>query len=273
MANNQEQSQTPATEENPQAQANETSTGVPPELQKFADTPSSNEQATAQQAQAQDQAQNQPGQPDGIAELQRKLNERTVRAYQLEQELERVRQEQIALAQARAPQQANQNPHDPNANWTEWLRWELDQRDERIASKSEERFMNRLQSLAQQQAEIQWQQSHPDVDIQTIKAYARANGIADWNLELAYRDMVRGNTLQQVAQQTAQQAINQFRQPQPGAQPLRGTGSAGPQTVGLRFEKMLDEFTKNPSIYETWPPQLQKMFDQELYYRKANGSQ
>ena len=278
MSPEQAQAQTPA---NPQqgAQAGTPANGsVSPELQQFIASQTPNVPATPEDAQAQGQpAPAIEAQPDPVKDLQRIANERQVEIYKLQQQNQEAQQRLLELMQGRIQQpQVEQNPYDYNMNPMEWFRWENQKVARDVARQaSEEARRNtreEITALMQQAQEFQWAQNHPGVDVSAVKAFARMNGIADWNLEAAHRLMTYPAQINQVAQTQAQQALQQFRQQPVGAQPLRGAQSAGNPQAGLRYDVLAKQFEdSNGLAYNSWPKEVQQAFDRETNHRYASG--
>jgi hypothetical protein len=99
------------------------------------------------------------------------------------------------------------------------------------------------------------------VDIGGLKAFNRANGIADWNLEAGYKLMNYPTQMASVAQKASQQTLNNFRQPnqQNFSQPVRGN-NGGSQNPSFDFKKLVEAAAKNPSIIDALPEADQKEF-------------
>ena len=275
MTDEQAQAQTPANPEGAQAQT-PADGSLSPDLQKYVADPTPNAPANPQGAQA--QGQSTPAaeaQPDPIKDLQRLAEQRKVELYQEQQRNYQLQQQLLEVAQRSLPQQTQpQNPHDPNADWPNWFRWESQASAKEAAREARKASREEITNLMQQAQEFQWAQSHPGVDVNALKAYARMNGFPEWNLDASYRLMNYPNQMAQVAQNTAQQAFTQFRQPQnSGAVPVRGAtgGGDGPR---FSYEKLAQDYqATRGAAYDSWPPKLQTAFDRETSFREAQKHQ
>lgn len=244
---------------------------LPTDLQKYVAEPANADANSTSQAppQAPVQAQNQPMQSTEqtrIAELQRIANEKQVMAYQLQQELDRLRNTQQAQPQVAQ----NQNPHDPNTDWAGWMRYEQQQAARLAAQETTSQLLQYAQQQARVQQDIQWQQSHPNVDINQIKGFAQMRGIS--NLDDAYTLYSLPSQIASVQTQAVNQTLNNFRQPTQMATPVRN-GQSSNATVGLSYEKMASEFqATNGRAYESWSQPLRDLFDKETYRREEARS-
>lgn len=259
----------PSADPSSQIPANDT---LPTELQKYAAEPANVDansvsqaplQAPVQQATAPMQNSDQAR----IAELQRIANEKQVLAYQLQQELDRIRNTQTQAPQANVQ---NQNPHDPNTDWAGWMRYEQQQAARLAAQETTSRLLEYAQQQARVQQEMQWQQAHPNVDINQIKGFAQMRGIQ--NLDDAYMLYSLPSQMASLQTQAVNQTLNNYRQPQQQATPVRNGQSSG-ASVGLSYEKMASEFqATNGRAYEAWSPQLRDAFDKETFRREEARS-
>lgn len=211
---------------------------------------------------------------DSMAQhFQRIADQRQAEIYRLQQQLNEV--------QRPAAPQAEQNPYDPNTNFYAWQSWETNNsamKAARLASQeTEQRFTARLAQAIQQQAEVQWQQSHPGVDINMLKSVVQTRwGVQNPTLAMiedAYSLLNFPQQANQLRTQAIQQTFNSFKQPQSGAQPIRGAVGAGPQVIGVSLAKAMEEYAINPAIADTWPPEFQREFFKAVNYekRKAHG--
>jgi hypothetical protein len=178
--------------------------------------------------------------------------------YQLEQRLNDLQQRVFQQQQQSGPQQ---NPHDYNTDFPSWFRYEQ-QAGIRIATEQATRASEEnLRTLVAQASESQWAQAHPGVDVGGLKAFNRANGIADWNLEAGYKLMNYPTQMASVAQKASQQTINSFRQPnhQNYSQPVRGNNGS-PQSPSFDFKKLVEAAAVNPSIIDALSETDQKEF-------------
>lgn len=206
-----------------------------------------------------------PAQPDpNASELLRLANQRYAENMALREQITRLQQQQPQPAPAQGA-----NPHDPNTDWPNWIRFENKAAAQEAAMQTLQMVVQQAQQFSRQNQEAQWQQAHPNVDINSVKAFAEFKGVRE--LDDAYALMTMGQQIQGAVQQAQQTVFNQFRQPANPAQPLRGgMGSGAP--VSLSFEKMLEAYTQNPNIENGWNPQLREMFHRELDVRASMGA-
>lgn len=201
---------------------------------------------------------------DPAKELLRLANQRQAEIYRLQAELQATQQQRAVPP----PVDSEKNPFDPNQNWVGWMEWNNRKMEERIAQKTQQVTEGMLQNLFSQAQEATWAQSHPGVDVNAVKNFARVRGIS--NLDDAYKVLTFDERVAAAGVTAAQTAINSFRQPQNAAQPMRGTQGSPPQT-GYSFEKLLNAYNANPDVYNGWPEGLQKAFDEELIRRDQAG--
>lgn len=214
------------------------------------------------------QGQQTPTQPvfDPAKHFQSIADQRLAENLRLQQELQRL--------QSQIPQnsQATQtNPFDPNKDWASWIRFETQAGARQAAQESAQAVRAEFQGMFRQATEAQWAQAHPGTDINAVKAFQQLRGIA--NLDDAYTLMTLPNQLAQVQSQTAQQTINQFRQPVAGATAIRGSQNAtlgGPQTPQqYSYAKMAQAYANNPNVEASWPAELKDAFWKETNARSA----
>lgn len=232
---------------------------IPPELQNFVAEPQPAGQPSAEpQGQVQGQADPQQAQSEQYRNLQSLYNRTWAENQALQQRLARLETPQAPQAQP------ERNPYDFNTDYPNWQRWENGQ----TAKLAAQEVMGNLMGLAKQQAELSWAQAHPEVDINTVKAFAQSRGIQDLND--AYLVMTYPQQQLQIAATTAQQAFNNVRQQPMGATPVRGSSAGGAQVV-LSYAKLAQEFQQtNGRAYDSWPKQLQEMFDRETALRAGS---
>lgn len=243
--------------------AQEANAGLPADVQQFVvQQPAAEGNAMQPPPQGQMSAQQRT---EADAHWQKIAQERLVQQYQLQQEVERLRQE--SLARQQQTQSPNQNPYDANQDWQSWIKWEQ-QAAARVAAQE---AISGIMGFAQQQAAIQqeqqWAAQHPNVDIMQVKAFQKMRGIQ--NMDDAYTLMTMPMMMNSVQTQAAQQTINQFRQPQVGASAVRA-GQAEGQTL-LSYEGMLRAYNANPKVEDSWPQSIRDMFWKETYGRQAAG--
>lgn len=203
-----------------------------------------------------------PTQPvfDPAKHFQSIADQRLAENLRLQQELERLKSQVPQTTQG-----TQQNPYDPNKDWAGWIRFENQAAARQAAQESAQAVRNEFQGLFQQATESQWAQAHPGVDINAVKAFQQLRGIRDLND--AFTLMTLPNQLAQAQAQTAQQTIQQFRQPNSGAAPIRGTQGLGtPITPQLSYAKLAEAYSKNPDVEDTWPKEVQ-----EAFWRETNG--
>lgn len=194
--------------------------------------------------------------------------ERLVRGFQgtvdsLRAQILQQQEYMKSLAQQTAPQ-IQQNPYDPQTQPTEWWREEMRRDREQTIQKTQEVFLGNLTQLARQQAETTWQNSHPNVSIADVKAFAQSRQIG--NLDDAYTLM----TLPQSQTNNAINMMTQFQRPQNQATPLRGTQGTSQADMQGRFDKDYSDYVNtNGAIYDTWPPERKAAFDTEWKKRES----
>lgn len=216
---------------------------------------------------------------DGITEEERAkraeqslADKRLAENLKLQQQLSEAQRQMAEILLRQQPEAARpRNPYDAQSQPTEWWEYEKQALAEASAAKSSELVMKQLNQLASKQAEISWQQQHPDVDLAAVKAFAQMNGIAEWNLEAAYRLMKYPENLASVARVGAQNALNSQRQPQVGAVSMRGIqSSGGPGEYSLSYEKLAQEYNAtNGEAAKSWPPGLYEAFKKETFRREG----
>ena len=174
---------------------------------------------------------------------------------------------QAMVNQQQQPQQVQEQPPDPNQNWAAWLDWKLRQNQKETVSQLQQQNTQWLQNIVSQAQEQQLQQKYPNLNMNQVKQFAQFRGIA--NLEDAITLMTLPQTTADLTQTIQQQTIKTLSQPQMQARPIRTANSATPpqQEVNLSYEQMLKAYTANPSIADSWPPDLEKKFWRETLQR------
>jgi hypothetical protein len=82
--------------------------------------------------------------------------------------------------------------------------------------------------------------------------------------------MTLPNQLAQAQSQASQQTLNQFRQPNAGATPIRGAQNVGlPTQPQVSYLKLAEAYKANPDIEETWPIEVRDAFWRETNLRGA----
>lgn len=189
-------------------------------------------------------------------------------------------QQQQAIEQTRQPQQPQsptENPYDYQTQFPAWQRWETQMAARIAAQESTQGIVQSLMQSSMQAAESQWQQAHPNIDINAVKAYAQINwGIRNVTpkvLDDAVSVMTQSGRIAQAQTQGAQNAINQFRQPQNAAQPVRAQAGGTPIPTEGSFEKDLEVYATNGMTPPpTWSKARIEAFDRELALRsQAQG--
>ena len=246
-------------------------------IQKYGAEPSATPSATPQaQGDGQGQVQQNTAQPDPARYFQAEADRQRAENLRLQQQMTSLMQQNQQFLQTQQAAQANRNPYDPNTQGTDWWKFEMQsaakQAAQEAASEAEKRSQRQLETLVTTAYENSWAQAHPNVDVNMVKAFADQNFLGGPNrLDNAFRLMTIPQTVNQVAQATAQQALNQFRQPtNAGAVPLRSSGQPSPQTPQLSFAKLAEDFQNtNGAVYNTWPKDIQAAFDKEWSYREG----
>ena len=215
---------------------------IDPSIQQFlADQP----QPNAQQGSIVPVAPSQPTSTDpneAYRSMQAKYEQERVQRMAYEQQLEFERQQRNQTA----PQAPQTNPYDPATQPAQWVDWNMQDKVNKALQSQQQMFTQQIQAAQMQSAEMAWQNAHPLVDLNSVKMFNRANG-------------VRTDAINQ--------SFNQFRQGGAAPQAVRGAQPGSPVGVSLKFEPMLAAYAANPNIYNSWAPELQKAFDQELSYR------
>lgn len=191
--------------------------------------------------------------------------QRYAQMMQVQAERDLLRQQLDQVQRSQQPQ-TPQNPYDIQQDYVNWSRWENNQLLEANTQRVQQVFMSNIQNAMKQQQEFSWQSAHPEVDINAVKAFATQRQIG--NLDDALLLMNYNQNMGQVAQNTTQQAFTQFKQPQVGATPVRGSTTQTSQTM-LSFEKLTRELAANPSALDNLPADLQKAYWQEFNARNG----
>jgi hypothetical protein len=148
-----------------------------------------------------------------------------------------------------------------------YLEWKMAENQKQMAEEAKRLYQAEFQQTIAQAQDMMWQQQHPNVDINLVKQFASQRGIS--RLDDAHALMTMNQQQATIAQNTAQQTLQQFRQPQGGAQPIRNNSQVPSPTGGLSFDKMLQDFNRNPGVYDTWPEPIRAAFDKELTLRNT----
>ena len=221
-------------------------------------------------------ATSQPGAPQGqptntqpvfdpAKHFQSIADQRLAENLRLQQENERLRSQM-----PQNPQATQQNPYDPNKDWASWIRYENQAAARQAAQESAQAVRQEFQGLFQQASEQQWANAHPGTDINAVKSFAQLRGIRDLND--AFTLMTLPNQLAQAQSQASQQAINQFRQPGPGATPIRGAQNMGsPIQPQLSYAKLAAAYVADPRVADSWPQEIRDAFDRETNLRGQAG--
>lgn len=249
------QALTPGTPQEPQA--NEPTTEV---VQDATQVPGNAEQPQVQEA------------DENIKALQRELNRRQVENYQLQQQIEQMMQTQQQMMSRFQPQ-ADENPYDYSTQFPQWQRWET----QRAAQEANKQLLMTLQSLAVQNSEQQWQAAHPDVNLGEVKAFAKmrwgAQNFTQQVLDDAYSLMTQSENINKVRNTTFNQTLNQFRNPNQAAVPMRG-GQQTPVQPQLRLADLLKEYNRSPEEFERkYPDNVKTEFWKAVEFerRQAEG--
>ena len=177
-------------------------------------------------------------------------------AEQARRDAEALRQQMMQLQQGmfQPQQQIPADPYSPE--------YQAMVRQQELAQLKQELLQATQQSqqqFVQNLAEMAFIQKNPTVDIMSLKAFMRSNGIAEWNLDAGLR-LMNPTPAQQYQTPVAPIQPQQFNQPVQGIGAIRnGVGAVG-QPVQLSLEKMLADYRANPAVESTWSPELQQMF-------------
>lgn len=255
--------------------AQDANVGLSADVQQFVVQQPNTDANANVQAQPQGQANQQTPLDSQTAHWQRVANEKQILAFQLQQEIDRIRQENLAR-QNQPPQMQNvqQNPYNADTDWQSWMKWEQQAAAVSAAKNAAQETLQMVMGYAQQQqqaqAEQQWAMQHPGVDVMQVKAFQKMRGIQ--NIDDAYTLMSMPMMMNTVQNQAQQQTINQFRQPQVGANAIRsGSNVVDGQPIQLSFEKMAQAYSQNPDIEKTWNPELRQVFWREVSARQGQG--
>ena len=257
----------------PQAQAKlpgTEPTAIEPSVQPQAGLPANGE-GVQPVVQPGNEPQAEPSVDPNVQNLQRMLNERTVQSYQLQQRLEQL---ETQMQQAVRQPTVNQNPYDPNLNPNEWWDWKIQQGARLAAQEANQALLGQLQQMAMLNSEQQWQANHQDVNIADVKAFARSRwGTANFTqqvLDDARELMTKDYQINQVRNGAMNQAINQFRNTNSSATPMR-SNQAPPVQPQLRYTDLLKQWVESDGRVEAqWSPEVRDAFQRETNYRKAN---
>lgn len=228
-----------------------------------------------------------PAPPDGTAQgtptqadatqpehFQSLYNKTLAEKYALEQQMRQMQEFQMKQMQTAQPQQVQHNPFDPQIQPTQWWDWKMQDNNRRLVDEVDRRQEQRLNTMIQQANEVAWVNQHQNemtragITVDHIKNFNRMKGIADWNLDVGWQLMNLPNTVANVARQTQQQTIQNIRQPQTGANPIRGTSPAT-QTPQFSYDADAKEFEKNGWNYPPhWTAERIQAFTQETEGRR-----
>lgn len=202
------------------------------------------------------------------AEADKRMSKFLGEKYQLEQQVNQLRDMQMQMMQSQIKPQTN--PYDPTTQPEQYWDWKMSQMAETAAQKAQKAYEQTLTQTLSQLQEQQWIASHPNVDVQGLKYFNRMNGIPENNLEVGYKLMNYENNLLGVARNASQQTLNNFRQPQ-GAQPIRGQSGAGSPEASYDFNTMLKEAAVNPDALNKYPEKDRNEFWAVVNRMKASG--
>lgn len=175
--------------------------------------------------------------------------------------------QQSLMEKTQPQQQAQQNPYDPYTDVANYTRWEIWNAQQRMLPEIDARAEQKLMTMISQAAELNWIQQHPNVDVNTVKNFAKARGVS--NLEDAYTLMNLQNNIQNVQRDTINSTFNQMKNT--GAAPLRNTGSSPQIQPKYKFTEVLERVAKEPNYLDTLPKQVQEDFQKELIAYQRQG--
>ena len=218
------------------------------------------EEPSAQQGQLPMETSNQPqiDYQKQYNEIQSAYSRSQAEKKAMEQQIDLMRQQQQLLYQQMQPQQ--QIP-DRDIDPLGYMQWQINQSQQQVLRQAEQIAEQKISNLVQQATEMQWRQTHPQVDVNAVKDFARLNGIAEWNLDGAYKLMTYPQQMQTVAQQSINKTINNFRQPQ-NTIPIRS--ASVPQANTYDSEKLMREVANDPSILNRMTPEFRSSFMKEV---------
>jgi len=202
---------------------------------------------------------------DPAKHFQSIADQRLADNLRLQQENERLKSQVPQGAQA-----IQANPYNPQTEWPAWIKFENLAAARQASQETAQAVRQEFQGMFQQATEAQWVQAHPNVDINAVKAFMQVRRVG--NMDDAYTLMTLPNQLAQAQSQASQQAINQFRQPNLGATPIRGAQNMGsPIQAQLSYAKLAAAYVADPRVADTWPQEVKDAFDRETNLRGQAG--
>lgn len=164
--------------------------------------------------------------------------------YRLQEQFAQTQQQYNELALRLVPQQQpNTNPYDPQSQTEQYWDWKLDSKNKQLLAEAERMYENKFMGMVQQASEQSWAQQHPNVDVRNIKAQIKQRyGIDNPPLQMLddyHRIMTEPTRLQTVAQNAGQQALQNFRQPQTGATPIKPNGGMPVGQPTYKYEDLV----------------------------------
>lgn len=191
--------------------------------------------------------------------------------YQLEQQLQQMQAQQLALLQSQ--QQRNVNPYNPETHPNEWWDWKIQDAINQTTVKAEQAYERKLTGMLQVASQQQWINAHPNEDVNVVRNFARSRwGVENptsQHLDDALALMKYPSQMNTVAQNAINQTYNQFRQPNQTASTLRGGvgGAAQVAPQGSYEQDAKAYIDSNGAVYNSWTPDRQKAFDRETWNR------
>lgn len=230
----------------------------PEELQKYGVQEPAPAPAAAPQGQPEGQ-QTQTSLDDSSRHFQSLYNQTYAEKLALQQQIQAM-QMQMLQNQVAPAQNHTQAAPDPNVDPVGYLDWKVSQQINSLRNELpkalQEQNQQWIQGLYAQAQESQFAQTHPDVNINELKAYAQSRGIS--RLEDAYALLTLPKTVTSIAQSTAQQVTQSMAKPNAGAVPVRpGASSSAPPA--LDYGKLYQEYVStngNPN----WSTGLKSWF-------------
>lgn len=196
--------------------------------------------------------------------------------YARDQQIRQMQEMQMQYLRQQQPQ-VQSNPYDMQTQFQDWQRFEMQNYGKQIAEETDKRFEQRLQTMLQQANETAWINQHQSemaragITVDHIKNFNRMNGIQEWALDSGWKLMNMSSMVANVARQTQQQTINNIRQPQTGASPIRGTSPASVNTPKWSYEVDAKEYADNNWNYpKSWTPERIQAFEMETDGRRFN---
>ena len=212
------------------------------------------------------------GTPQNDQHFQNLYNRTLAENFALQQRL----QKQMETSQQQV-QRPPQNPYDPQTQSAEWWRHENQTMARTAAEEARRATREEFGQVIQTFQKQQWLSTHSQemqrlgITQEHLEAFNQMNGIPPDNYEVGLKLMMLPTQMNNVARQAQQQTINNFRQPQTGAIPIRGGLPSIVQTPQYSYEVDALEYQNTSGrVYDTWTPEKQQAFDAETDLRRVS---